>query len=409
MAAYRKEKNLFQVPEYIRPVRDKVRRFVDEEIIPYEAELDSGEPGVRPIVLELQAKAKTEGLWALGHPKEFGGGGLPFLDYAYVNEVIGRTHSAQLILGTESLQTAVMLNQHASPYWREKVLRPLVDGKFSVSFAATEPDVAGSDPTGMQTTAVLDGDDWVINGKKWFISLLSHANYVVVWCRTEKKDDAPLHKRFSMIIVPKEAPGLNIKRDMEILGLGGVLSGHYDLEFENVRVPAENIIGERGAGFTMGQDRLGPGRIYHCMRWLGMAQRAFDLMCDRANKRLIRGKPLAAKGMVQKQVFDSYTDIQQARLLVLDAASKVDTGSQARVEISAIKEICPNMAHRVIDRAIQIHGAMGLSQDTPLQRMYRGVRVGRFVDGPDEVHIERTARRILDIYATGNSWDFGTR
>jgi len=399
---------MFQVPEHIRPIRDKVRKFVDEEVIPHEAELDNGEPGIRPIVAELMAKAKAEGLWALGHPKEFGGGGLPFLDYAYVNEVIGRTHAAQLILGTESLQTAVMLNQHASPEWKAKVLQPLVHGDFSVSFAATEPEVAGSDPTQMKTTARLEGDEWVISGRKWFISLLAYAEYIVVWCRTEG-DEVPLHMRFSQIIVPKDAPGLKILRDMDILGLGGVLSGHYDIVFDNVRVPANNIIGQRGQGFTMAQNRLGPGRIYHCMRWLGMAQRAFDLMVNRVNSRTLHGKPLAAKGMVQKQIFDSYAEIQQARLMVLDAAAKIDAGSQARVEISAIKVICPNMAHAVVDRAIQVHGAMGLSQDTPLQRMYRGIRVGRFVDGPDEVHIERTARRLADLYAKGETWDFGTR
>lgn len=399
---------MFHVPEHIRPIRDKVRRFVDDVVIPHEAELDTGAPGIRPLVAELMARAKAEGLWALGHPKEYGGGGLPFLDYAYVNEVIGRTHAAQLILGTESLQTAIMLDQHASPAWRDKVLRPLVAGEFSVSFAATEPDVAGSDPTGMQTSARLEDGQWVINGRKWFISLLAHADYVVVWCRTEG-DDVPVHKRFSMIIVPKNTPGLQIGRDMEILGLGGVLSGHYELTFDNVRVPAANLIGERGAGFTMGQNRLGPGRIFHCMRWLGMAQRAFDMLCNRANSRMLHGKPLAAKGMIQREVFDSYAEIQQARLMVLDAAAKIDAGSQARVEIAAIKVVTPHMAHRVVDRAMQVHGAMGLSQDTPLQRMYRGIRVGRFVDGPDEVHIERTARRILDIYAQGESWDFGLR
>lgn len=399
---------MFQVPDHIRPIRDKVRRFIDVEILPHEQELDTGEPGMRPLVAELQAKAKAEGLWALGHPTEFGGQGLPFLDYAYVNEVIGRTHSAQLILGTETLQTAIMLDRHASPEWKEQVLRPLVEGEFSVSFAATEPDVAGSDPTHMQTNARLDAGQWVITGRKWFISLLAYARYVVVWCRTEG-DDVPVHKRFSQIIVPVDAPGLTIRRDMEILGLGGVLSGHYDIEFDQVRVPATNVLGRRGEGFAMAQDRLGPGRIFHCMRWLGMAQRAFDLMVERVNTRMLHGKPLSAKGMVQQQVFDSYAEIQQARLMVLDAAAKIDAGSQARVEISAIKVVCPNMAHRVVDRAIQVHGAMGLSQDTPLQRMYRGIRVGRFVDGPDEVHIERTGRRIAEIYARGETWDFGLR
>jgi alkylation response protein AidB-like acyl-CoA dehydrogenase len=363
---------------------------------------------MRPSVQRLIEKAKSQGLWALGHPKEFGGGGLDFFHYAYVNEVIGRTHSAQLILGTETLQTAIMLSRHASPEWRARVLHPLVSGEFSVSFAATEPDVAGSDPTGMQTTARLEGGDWIINGKKWFISLLAFAKYVVVWCRTES-DEASRHKRFSMIIVPIDTPGLMIKRDLEILGLGGVLSGHYELEFENVRVPVGNLIGVRGEGFAMAQDRLGPGRIYHCMRWLGMAQRAFDFLCQRANTRQLYGKPLGALGMAQKEVFDSYAEIQQARLMVLDAAAKIDAGIDARVEISAIKVVVPNMAHRVVDRAIQMHGAMGLSQDTPLQRMYRGIRVGRFVDGPDEVHISRTARRILDEYAAGSTWDFGLR
>jgi alkylation response protein AidB-like acyl-CoA dehydrogenase len=301
-----------------------------------------------------------------------------------------------------------MLNLHASPKWRESVLHPLVAGDFSVAFAATEPEVAGSDPTGMQTTAALEGGDWRINGRKWFISLFAYARYVVVWCRTEG-DQAPRHKRFSMILVPVDAPGLVVKRDLEVLGLGGVLSGHYELEFNDVRVPAENLIGMRGEGFVMAQHRLGPGRIFHCMRWLGMAQRAFDYLCRRANSRNLNGKPLGALGMVQKQVFDSYAEIQQARLMVLDAAAKIDAGQEARVEVSAIKVIVPNMAHRVVDRAIQVHGAMGLSQDTPLQRMYRGIRVGRLVDGPDEVHISRTARRLLDEYADGQEWDFGLR
>lgn len=399
---------MFQVPETIRPLRDKVRRFIDDEILPHERELDTAPPGPSPLVHELSRKAKAAGLWALGHPKEWGGQGLPFLPYAYVNEVIGRTHAAQLILGTESLQTAIMLNAHASEVWKREIMEPLVAGEFSVAFAATEPDVAGSDPTGMQTSARLDNGEWVISGRKWFISLLSYARHVVVWCRTEG-DDAPRHKRFSMIIVPLGTPGLTIRRDMEILGLDGVLSGHFEIEFDQVRVPQENLIGQRGDGFTMGQDRLGPGRIFHCMRWLGMAQRAFDLMVDRANARQLAGKPLAAKGMVQKHIFDSYAEIQQARLMVLDAAAKLDGGSQARVEISAIKVVVPNMAHRVVDRAIQVHGAMGLSQDTPLQRMYRGIRVGRFVDGPDETHIERTARRLSDLYARGETWDFGLR
>lgn len=398
----------FQVPESIRPIRDKVRRFVDEEVIPHEEELDSGEPAMTPLVQDLMAKAKAEGLWALGHPKDVGGQGLGFFDYAYVNEVIGRSHSAQLALGTTSLQTSIMLHRHASPAWVERALKPLVEGDHQIAFAITEPDVPGSDPTGTQTTARLDGDEWVINGNKWFISLFALSRYVVVGARTEG-DDVPKHKRMSMIIVPVDTPGLIKGRDLDVMGLEGVLSGHYHLTFDDVRVPNDNLIGERGNGFVMAQDRLGPGRIFHCMRWLGVAQRAFDIMCRRANSRIVGGEALGRHQLIQKMVFDSYKEIQAARLAVLDAATKIDRGEQARIEISAIKVEVPQMTHRVIDRAVQVHGALGVSNETPLDRMYRSVRSGRLVDGADEVHISRTGRRLLDVYAKGGEWDFGTR
>jgi alkylation response protein AidB-like acyl-CoA dehydrogenase len=361
-----------------------------------------------PLARKLCEEAKRQNLWALGHPKEIGGGGMAFLDYAYVNEVIGRSHVAQLVLGTSSLQTSLMLQLHASPEWKQRVLKPLVGGEYQVAFAITEPDVAGSDPTAMQATGRLEEGEWVINGRKWFISLLALAEYVVVGVNTEGAD-APAHKRASMIIVPKTAPGFKILRDLPVLARAGVLSGHYEIEFDNVRVPEANLIGRRGEGFTMAQDRLGPGRIYHCMRWLGQAQRAFDIMCKRANYRMLAGRPLADRELVQKMVFDSYSEIQAARLMVLDAAAKIDQGSQARIEISAIKVLVPNMAHNVIDRALQVHGAMGTGPDTPLELMYRSIRTGRFVDGADEVHITRTARRILSAYKRGEEWDFGLR
>lgn len=395
----------FRVPDRVRPIRERVRRFVDEEVLPYEDELERCEPEMNDTVRKLYDAAKAQGLWALGHPKDIGGQGLSFLDYAYVNEVIGRSHVAHLALGTASLQTAILLHRHAPPEMRDEIVLPLVNGDFHVAFALTEPDVAGSDPTGMQTEAHLDGDEWVINGRKWFISLLALSRYVVVGCRTEG-DDVPPHKRFSMILVPLDTPGFRIIRDIEVMGLRGVLAGHYEIEFDNCRVPAQNLLGTRGEGFTMAQDRLGPGRIFHCMRWLGQAQRAFDLMCEYANSRMLRGKPIAEQELVQQMVFDSYADIQSSRLMVLDAAAKIDSGSQARVEIGTIKVQVALMGHRVVDRAIQVHGAKGVGSDTPLQQMYRHMRYGRIVDGPDEVHVSRVARYILSSYEKGNGWDF---
>ena len=400
---------MFEVPDNVRPLRDKVAAFLETEIYPVEKEIEAGPSGFSDTMRSLRAKAKQEDIWALGHPKEIGGGGLPFLDYVYVNEVIGRSHSAQLALGTATLQTALMLHGHASEGWRERALLPMVDGQFEVSFAMTEPDVPGSDPTGAQTTATLDGDEWIINGRKWFISLLALAKYTVIMCRTEPPGTRP-HRSYSMIIVPNDAPGFEVVRDIDVMGLQGDLSGHYEIAFHDLRVPATNLIGERGAGFKMAQDRLGPGRIFHCMRWLGQAQRAFDLMCRRAQSRMLAGQPLATRQLIQQHVFDSYTDLKAARLMVLDAAAKIDAGEQARVEIGAVKVVCSRMVYRVVDRAIQVHGAAGVSGDLPLERMYRNVRTGRIVDGPDEVHIQRVGRLLLDEYAgEGTGWDFGLR
>jgi alkylation response protein AidB-like acyl-CoA dehydrogenase len=261
----------------------------------------------------------------------------------------------------------------------------------SPSFAMTEPDVAGSDPTGLRTTAELDGDHWVIRGRKWFTTGAAQAAYTTVMCRTEP-DAASPHRAFSMIIVPTDTPGYRIVRETPVLGLHG---GHYEVAYEDVRVPADNLLGPRGHGFVIAQERLGPGRIFHCMRWLGQAQRAFELMCARLDSRVAFGEPLSAKQLMQQHVFDSYTQIQAARLLTLQAAEQIDAGDQARIEIGAIKVVGARMLHDVIDRAIQVHGAAGLTDDTPLSRMYRHAREARLYDGPDEVHIQSTARRIL--------------
>ncbi|TDC95693.1 acyl-CoA dehydrogenase family protein [Actinomadura sp. 7K507] len=379
---------LFSVPDRVRDVRDAVHEFMTERVEPAEPELNGGDVGR---LRQLQQEAKDAGLWALGHPAELGGGGLPFLDYVYVNEVQGRSEWGQIALGTFTLQDSLMLHKHASPRWRERYLAPMVAGEVSPSFAMTEPDVAGSDPTQLRTTAVLDGDHWVISGRKWFTTNAANAAYTTVMCRTEPEDTAP-HRAFSMIVVPTDTPGYRIVRDTPVLGING---GHYEVAYDDVRVPADNLLGPRGHGFVIAQDRLGPGRIFHCMRWLGQAQRAFELMCARLGTRVAFGEPLSAKQLMQQHVFDSYTEIQASRLLTLQAAEQIDAGSQARIEIGAIKVVGARMLHNVVDRAIQVHGAMGLTDDTPLSRMYRHAREARVYDGPDEVHIQTTARRIL--------------
>ncbi|MGW0592614.1 acyl-CoA dehydrogenase family protein [Streptosporangium sp. NPDC002607] len=394
----------FAVPDSVRPIRDAVHAFMTERVEPAEAVLHEAGPEAASLLRELQAQAKKEGLWALGHPRELGGGGLPFLDYVYVNEVQGRSEFGQLALGTFTLQDSLMLRLHANPEQRERFLAPLVQAEIWPSFAMTEPNVSSSDPTQLQTTAVLDGDEWVINGHKWFTTGADRAAYTTVMCRTEP--DAAPHLAFSMILVPTDTPGYTIVRDTPVLGIDG---GHCEVRYSDVRVPASNLLGPRGQGFVIAQQRLGPGRIFHCMRWLGQAQRAFDLMCRRLHERSAFGRPLADRQLMRQHVFDSYTEIQSARLLTLSAAEAIDRGEQARVEIGVAKVAGARMLHNVIDRAIQVYGAAGLTPDTPLDRMYRHARAGRIYDGPDEVHIDSVGRRILGEYAAGGNWEFGLR
>jgi len=395
----------FEVPEHVRPIRARVRQFVEERVYPVESLLDDRRaPEAGAVLRRLMDEAKAAGLWALGHPKEIGGQGLPFLDYVYVNEVIGRSEYAMVALGTHSLQDSIMLNLHAAPEWRERYLKPLVAGEVFPSFAMTEPEVASSDPTQLQTTAVLDGDHWVISGRKWFTTGADVAAYTTVMARTEP--DAPPHMAFSMIVVPTDTPGYTIVREVPVMGMHG---GHCEVLYDQVRVPRGNLLGPRGSGFLIAQQRLGPGRIFHCMRWLGQAQRAFDLMCERANNRVAFGSPLADKQQVQQMVFDTAAEIQSCRLLTLDAAHKIDQGDPARVEIGLIKVVGAQMVHNAIDRAIQVFGAKGVSADTPLERMYRHARFARIYDGPDEVHRVSVARQILRAYRKGEGWDFGLR
>ncbi len=395
----------FEVPEHVRPIRARVRAFIEERIYPVEHELDRGRDEGRATMQRLMGEAKAAGLWALGHPKEIGGQGLPFLDYVYVNEIVGRSEHAMVALGTHSLQDSIMLNLYAAPAWRERYLKPLVAGEVFPSFAMTEPDVASSDPTQLQTRAVLDGDHWVITGRKWFTTGAKAAAYTTVMVRTEP--DAPAHSAFSMIVVPTDTPGYDIVRETPVMGMMG---GHCEVAYNDVRVPKANLLGERGQGFLIAQRRLGPGRIFHCMRWLGQAQRAFDLMCQRANSRVAFGGPLSDKQSIQNMIFDTAAEIQACRLLTLDAAHKIDQGDPARVEIGIIKVVGAKMVHEAIDRAIQVYGAKGVTDDTPLERMYRHARFARIYDGPDEVHRMTVARLLLREYrGERGGWDFGLR
>ena len=395
------------IPEHIQPLRNKVLQFIEQEVYPVEKELLENKVSSRrgSVLRGLMDKAKAEGMWALGHPEEIGGGGLPFMDYVFINEVVGRSEIAMVALGTHSLQDSIMLHRYANPEWREKYLKPLVDGEVFPSFGMTEPGVASSDPTQLQTRGELIGDEWVINGRKWFTSGAGNAAYTTCMARTEP-DGTPHHQAFSMIVVPTNTPGYNIIRDVKVMGQA---DGHYEVVYDNVRVPKANLLGPRGQGFKIAQQRLGPGRIFHCMRWLGQAQRAFDLMCNRANSRVAFGKTLGEHQQIQKFIFDSAAEIQASRLLTLHAAQKIDQGDEARVEIGLIKVFGAQMLHNVIDRAIQVHGALGVTEDTPLERMYRHARFARIYDGADEVHVQNTAARILRAYQRGDGFDFGMR
>jgi alkylation response protein AidB-like acyl-CoA dehydrogenase len=374
----------------VREIRERMRKFLQEEVIPAEPLLDQDERSAATLA-RLKDSAKRQGLWALGHPAEIGGGGLPFMPFVYLNEVIGRSHWGQAAVGTLSMQDSIMLHLFGTRAQQKRWLEPLVAGEIYPSVGLTEPEVAGSDPTLMQTTARLEGGEWVIDGHKWFTSGANRAAFTTVFAITEP--DADRHAKFSAILVPTDTPGYEIVRVIPTMGHTG--GNHCEVRLRGVRVPQENLLGPRGAGFVIAQKRLGPGRIFHCMRWLGQAQRAFELMCERASSRFAHGSLLAEKGEIQRYVAESAAEIQAARLMTLDAARALDEGGEARVEISLIKFWGARVLHDVIDRAIQVHGALGVTADTPLERMYREARYARIYDGPDEVHRMVVARRLL--------------
>jgi len=384
----------------LRDLKDRMKTFINDVVIPEEPTLMREDDDAEQAAEQLKQKGKDAGLWALGHPEEIGGGGLPFMDFVYLNEVIGRSHWGQWAVGSLSMQDSIMLHLYASDQQRERFLKPLVAGEVYPSVGLTEPEVAGSDPIQMQTTPELDGDEWVINGHKWFTSGANRAAFTTCFAITEP--DAEKHNKFSSIIVPTDTPGYEIVRVVPTMGHTG--GNHCEVRYNDVRVPYENLLGDRGQGFHIAQKRLGPGRIFHCMRWLGQAQRAFELMCERAKTRYAHGSYLAEKGDIQAWIAESAAEIQAARMMTLDAARAIDAGGEARVEISLIKFWGARMLHNVIDRAIQVHGALGVTGDTPLEFMYREARYARLYDGPDEVHRMVVARKLVRDPYDGVPW-----
>ncbi|HEY4670175.1 MAG TPA: acyl-CoA dehydrogenase family protein [Tepidiformaceae bacterium] len=384
--------------------RKVVADFMEEHIYPNEPVFERGGEEAEKLLKSLQQKTKAMGYWAPHLPKEAGGMGIGFLPYAYLNEIIGRSSAAPRAFGSQAPDSgnAEILHQYGTQEQKDKYLKPLVDGDIRSCFSMTEPAVSGADPTGLQTTAVRDGDDFVINGRKWFSSGAIGAQFAIVMAITDP--DAATHKRFSQILVPTDTPGFKIERRVEVWGDPN--SNHPIIHYDNVRVPVTNLLGPQGNGFLLSQKRLGPGRIHHCMRALGQAQRAFDLMVNRALNREAFGGPLADKQTIQNWIADSLVNIQAARLLTMQAAHKIDQGDEARVEVSMIKFFVVNVTCDVIDKAIQVHGAMGVTTDTPLQSMYKSARILRIADGPDEVHRMVVARQVLRRYRTGDTWDF---
>src|SRR5687767_13013871 len=389
----------FSIPPELETTRNRVSAFMEEYVYPNESKMIEDEGLPVDLETELQKEVKARGLWAPNLPRDWGGMGVGFIGQALVNEIIGRSIIAPRIFGSAAPDAgnAELLLIAATPEQQERYLRPLAAGDVRSCFAMTEPEVAGSDPTGLRTTAVQDGHEWVINGHKWFTSGAIGSAFAIVMAVTDQ--NAEPHARASMILVPTDTPGFNIVRAVPVMGSGGV-GGHCEIRFEDCRVPLGNLLGQRGKGFKLAQARLGPGRIQHCMRWLGAAQRSFEMMRNYALQRKTFGEPLAKKQTVQNWIADSAAEIKAARLMTLEAAWKMDREQDARVEISLIKFFAARVLHDVIDRAIQVHGALGYSKDTPLEMFYRDARAARIYDGPDEVHRQAVAIRILKDFSS---------
>jgi acyl-CoA dehydrogenase len=387
---------------------DWMREFVEAEVYPLEALEGIDEAGFDRVLPPLREQVKERGLWSAHLPEELGGQGFGALQLGLMNEITGRSIFGPMVFGSQAPDAgnAELIAAAGTEAQKERWLYPLLDGQLKSAFSMTEPHTAGSDPSLLETRAEREADGWVVTGRKWYTSNGSAADFLVVMAVTDP--DAAPRDRASMFIVPAGAPGLNVVRDVPTMEdpvgdpgrfrAGGF--GHAEIAYNGVRLPGDALLGEAGKGFALAQLRLGPGRIQHCMRWLGQSARAFEMMCERAVSRYAHGSTLAEKGTVQDWIADSAAEIHAARLMTLHAAWKIDNegARAARLEIGMIKYFGAQVLFNVIDRAIQVHGGLGFSTDLPLESMYRNARAARIYDGADEVHRMSVARRILAGY-----------
>ena len=388
---------------------ERLVAFLNEDVYPAEAVYESqlrasGDPHSQPAVMEeLKARAREAGLWNMFLPDPEHGAGLSNSDYAPLAEIMGRARIASEACNCSAPDTGNMevLHQFGTPEQKERWLVPLLDGEIRSAFAMTEPDVASSDATNISLSIERDGEEYVLNGRKWWTSNAYHPNCTIMIVMGKTSTDGPIHKQQSQILVPIDTPGVTVMRNLQVFGYEDH-EGHAEVDFADVRVPSSNLIAGEGDGFMIAQARLGPGRIHHCMRAIGAAERALEAMCERAVSRVTFGQPLATRGNVQDWIAESRIEIEMARLLTLKAAWLMDTvgNRQARTEIAAIKVAAPNVALKVLDRAIQVHGGAGVSQDFSLAAAYAHLRTLRMADGPDEVHKLSIARRELAPYVS---------
>jgi acyl-CoA dehydrogenase len=385
----------FTLPPEVTEVRARVRAFVRERVAPAEARMRA-EGGWRKGLRALRDEAKAAGLWAPHMPREWGGMGLGPLAMAFVSAECGRTIFGAYVLNCHAPDEGNMhtLLHHATDEQKERYLRPLVAGEVRSCFALTEPEVAGSDPTGIRTTAVRDGDHWVLNGHKWFISGARGAAFAIVVAKTDPDADPP-QARNSAFLVDTDNPGWRIVRDVETMAGHG---NHCEIAIEGCVVPAASLLGGRGQGHRLGQARLGPARLAHCMRWIGNAEVALEMLVERALARELHGGVLADKQAIQWKMAESALELYAAKLMVLHAAYLIERGLPFRQEVSMAKHHVANTLWRVVDRAIQVHGALGYSTDTPLESMLRHARAARLVDGADEVHLQQIALGVIEAF-----------
>ena len=393
----------FSIPKATQELVARVRAFVSRELIPLEPRLLSGGfRALEPALHEVRGRARQQGLWAPQIAREQGGMGLDLLSHALVSEELGRSPLGHYSLNCQAPDAGNMeiLHLFGTPEQQAQWLRPLVEGELRSCFAMTEPERPGSNPTWLSTRAVRDGDFWVLDGHKWFCSSADGARFAIVMAVTDP--DAPPHLRASQIIVPLDTPGFELVRNIPVMGdAGSGWMSHAELRLRGCRVPLSNLLGGQGAGFAIAQERLGPGRIHHCMRWIGICERSFELMCARAATREIApGRALGTRQTVQTWIADSRAAIDAARLMVLNAAWQMEErGAQAaRIEISTIKYFVAGVMQDVVDRALQTHGALGMTDDTVLASFFRHERAARIYDGADEVHKTVVAKRVLRAY-----------